>query len=44
MASIKGRAMVSYGPGFPLEMKEYTVPDPEPNAVVYENYHEFDLW
>ena len=34
MASMKGRAMVSYGPGFPLEMKEYTVPDPEPDAVV----------
>ena len=34
MATLTGRAMVSYGPGFPLEMREYPVPDPEPDAVV----------
>ncbi len=30
----KGKAMVNCGPGTPWEMKEYPVPDPEPNAIV----------
>ena len=34
MASVKGRAVVNCGPGTPWEMKEYPVPDPEPNAIV----------
>jgi len=34
MASAKGRAVVNCGPGTPWELKEYPVPDPEPNAIV----------
>jgi L-iditol 2-dehydrogenase len=34
MKTEKGRAMVSFGPGIPWEMREYPVPDPEPDAVV----------
>lgn len=34
MANRTGRAMVNYGPGMPWEMKEYPVPDPEPDAIV----------
>ncbi|MFC1864788.1 zinc-binding dehydrogenase [Chloroflexota bacterium] len=34
MAGVKGKAMVNFGPGIPWEMKEYPVPDPEPDAIV----------
>ncbi|MFC2069881.1 zinc-binding dehydrogenase [Chloroflexota bacterium] len=34
MAGEKGRAMVNVGLGIPWEMREYPVPDPEPNAIV----------
>jgi L-iditol 2-dehydrogenase len=34
MKSEKGKAMVNFGPGIPWEMREYPVPDPEPEAVV----------
>jgi threonine dehydrogenase-like Zn-dependent dehydrogenase len=34
MKTEKGRAMVSFGPGIPWEMREYPVPDPAPDAVV----------
>jgi len=34
MKGEKGRAMVNFGPGVPWEMREYPVPDPEPDAVV----------
>ncbi len=34
MADIKGKAMVNFGTGIPWEMREYPVPDPEPDAVV----------
>jgi len=34
MASITGKAMVNFGVGIPWEMKEYPVPDPEPDAIV----------
>ena len=34
MTSIKGKAMVSFGPGTTWEMREYPVPDPEPDAIV----------
>jgi threonine dehydrogenase-like Zn-dependent dehydrogenase len=30
----KGKAMVSFGTGIPWEMREYPVPDPEPDTVV----------
>jgi threonine dehydrogenase-like Zn-dependent dehydrogenase len=29
-----GRAALFYGPGKPFELKEYTVPEPEPGAVI----------
>jgi threonine dehydrogenase-like Zn-dependent dehydrogenase len=29
-----GRAMVSFGTGFPWELRHYPVPDPEPGAIV----------
>ncbi|MEJ2740376.1 MAG: alcohol dehydrogenase catalytic domain-containing protein, partial [Dehalococcoidia bacterium] len=32
--AVKGKAMVSVGMGVPWEMREYPVPDPEPDAVV----------
>lgn len=32
--TVKGKAMVSVGMGVPWEMREYPVPDPEPDAVV----------
>jgi threonine dehydrogenase-like Zn-dependent dehydrogenase len=32
--TVKGKAMVSMGLGVPWEMREYPVPDPEPDAVV----------
>jgi threonine dehydrogenase-like Zn-dependent dehydrogenase len=34
MTTTVGKAMVNYGPGTQFEMKEYPVPDPEPNAIV----------
>ncbi|MBN1191611.1 MAG: zinc-binding dehydrogenase [Dehalococcoidales bacterium] len=34
MSGEKGKAMVSFAPGIPWEMREYPVPDPEPDAVV----------
>jgi len=34
MAIVKGKAMVNCGPGAPFEMREYVVPDPEPEAIV----------
>jgi L-iditol 2-dehydrogenase len=34
MTTTMGKAMVNYGPGTQFEMKEYPVPDPEPNAIV----------
>lgn len=30
----KGKAMVGFGSGVPWEMREYPIPDPEPDAVV----------
>ena len=30
----QGRAALFYGPGKPFELKEYTVPEPEPGALV----------
>ena len=34
MSGKTGRAMVSFGVGFPWELREYPVPEPEPGAVV----------
>ncbi|NLE11092.1 MAG: zinc-binding dehydrogenase [Actinobacteria bacterium] len=34
MSGVTGRAMVNFGAGFPWEMREYPVPDPEPGAIV----------
>ena len=34
MATGKGKAMVNVGKGVPWEMREYPIPDPEPDAVV----------
>lgn len=34
MSERTGRAMVNFGPGFPWELREYPVPEPEPGAIV----------
>lgn len=34
MTSVTGKAMVATGPGVPWEMREYPIPDPEPDAIV----------
>jgi L-iditol 2-dehydrogenase len=34
MSGQSGKAMVNFGVGFPWELREYPVPDPEPGAVV----------
>jgi threonine dehydrogenase-like Zn-dependent dehydrogenase len=34
MSGETGRAMVNFGIGFPWELREYPVPDPEPGAIV----------
>ena len=34
MAGEKGKAVVNLGPGIPWEIREYPVPDPEPDAIV----------
>ena len=34
MTGEKGKAVVNLGPGIPWEIREYPVPDPEPDAIV----------
>jgi threonine dehydrogenase-like Zn-dependent dehydrogenase len=34
MTGEKGKAIVSFEPGIPWELREYPVPDPEPDAIV----------